>query len=96
MVSVTLAASDTYPPPRFSDPARVKKLESALPEVDRLFAVMSAANPMLRRFVPIPTTSAGRLQPGPLQDAIRQGFRIVRWTLLPEAAGRDDERPARA
>ena len=42
MVSVTLAASDTYPPPRFSDPARVKKLESALPEVDRLFAAYAA------------------------------------------------------
>ena len=42
MVSVTLAASDTYPPPRFSDPARVQKLESALPEVDRLFAAYAA------------------------------------------------------
>ena len=33
----TLAASDTYPPPRFTDPARVAKLESAMPEIDRLF-----------------------------------------------------------
>ena len=35
--SATLAASDAYPPPRFTDPDRVKKLESTLPEIDRLF-----------------------------------------------------------
>jgi CubicO group peptidase (beta-lactamase class C family) len=35
--STTLAASDAYPPPRFNDPDRVKKLESAMPEIDRLF-----------------------------------------------------------
>ena len=32
-----LLASDAYPPPRFADPARVQKLESALPEVDQIF-----------------------------------------------------------
>ena len=32
-----LYASDAYPPPRFADPARVQKLESALPEVDGIF-----------------------------------------------------------
>lgn len=30
-------ASDLYPPPRFSDPERVTKLQSAMPEIDRLF-----------------------------------------------------------
>lgn len=30
-------ASDAYPPPRFADPERVRKLESALPEVDQIF-----------------------------------------------------------
>jgi hypothetical protein len=30
-------ASDFYPPPRFTDPARVRKLESALPEIDEIF-----------------------------------------------------------
>src|SRR5688572_26950697 len=35
--STTVAASDAYPPPRFTDPDRVKKLESTLPEIDRLF-----------------------------------------------------------
>src|SRR5688500_20387988 len=37
LTSATLAASDAYPPPRFTDPHRVKKLESTLPEIDRLF-----------------------------------------------------------
>src|SRR5262245_36031653 len=32
-----LAASDQYPPPRFTDPQRVARLESAMPEIDRLF-----------------------------------------------------------
>src|SRR5688572_23524205 len=40
--SATLAASDAYPPPRFTDPDRVKKLESALPEIDRLFKAYAA------------------------------------------------------
>lgn len=37
LVSATLAASEEYPPPRFTDPDRVKKLESAMPEIDGLF-----------------------------------------------------------
>jgi CubicO group peptidase (beta-lactamase class C family) len=37
LASTTLAASDAYPPPRFTDPDRVKKLESAMPEIDRIF-----------------------------------------------------------
>jgi CubicO group peptidase (beta-lactamase class C family) len=36
-VAVGLAASDAYPPPRFTDPGRVAKLESAFPEIDRIF-----------------------------------------------------------
>ena len=35
--AVLLFASDAYPPPRFTDPQRVRKLESALPEVDQIF-----------------------------------------------------------
>src|SRR5579862_2964785 len=30
-------SDDAHPPPRFTDPERVSKLESALPEVDRIF-----------------------------------------------------------
>lgn len=51
-------------------------------EVDRLFAVMSAANPVLRRFVPIPLTPDGHLDPDRLEQALRYGFRIVRWHLV--------------
>ncbi|MCU1260317.1 MAG: hypothetical protein JWO80_3202 [Bryobacterales bacterium] len=32
-----LFASDAYPPARFTDPQRLQKLESALPEVDQIF-----------------------------------------------------------
>ena len=37
LLSTTLAASEAYPPPRFTDPARFQKLESAFPEVDQIF-----------------------------------------------------------
>jgi CubicO group peptidase (beta-lactamase class C family) len=37
LAAAVLFASDAYPPPRFTDPDRVKKLESALPEVDQIF-----------------------------------------------------------
>jgi CubicO group peptidase (beta-lactamase class C family) len=40
--SAALAASDAYPPPRFTDPDRVKKLESTLPVIDRLFQAYAA------------------------------------------------------
>ncbi len=36
--ATALFASDAYPPPRFTDPERVRKLESALPEVDQIFS----------------------------------------------------------
>src|ERR1700722_3471755 len=35
--AVTLFANDAYPPPRFTDPGRVQKLASALPEIDQIF-----------------------------------------------------------
>ena len=35
--TATLAAIDAYPPPRFADPGRVAKLQSAMPEIDRIF-----------------------------------------------------------
>ena len=41
--SATLVASDAYPPPRFTDPDRVKKLESTLPEIDRIFQAYAAS-----------------------------------------------------
>jgi deazaflavin-dependent oxidoreductase (nitroreductase family) len=50
-------------------------------EVDRLLGVMAAANPALDRFVPIPKTPDGRLDPASLAAAIEHGFRIVKWRL---------------
>ena len=37
LISVAVAASARYPPPRFTDPDRVAKLQSAMPEIDRRF-----------------------------------------------------------
>src|SRR5262245_19164423 len=37
VVTAMLVASDTYPPPRFTDPDRRAKLQSAMPDIDRLF-----------------------------------------------------------
>ena len=41
-MSAAIVASDVYPPPRFTDPGRVAKLESALPEIDRIFRAYAA------------------------------------------------------
>jgi hypothetical protein len=49
-------------------------------EVERLLGVMSAKNPMVARFVPIPRTADGHYDRTRLDLAIRHGFRIVRWT----------------
>jgi hypothetical protein len=49
-------------------------------EVDRLLGVMSAKNPMVGRFVPIPKRPDGHYERARLELAIRHGFRIVRWS----------------
>jgi deazaflavin-dependent oxidoreductase (nitroreductase family) len=48
-------------------------------EVERLLAVMSAANPRVRSFVGIPQDADGRLDRERLQAALHYGFRVVRW-----------------
>jgi len=52
-------------------------------EIERLLAVMTAANPMAGRFVAIPTGPDGRLDRARLDAAVRYGFRIIRWHLDP-------------
>jgi CubicO group peptidase (beta-lactamase class C family) len=42
--AAALFASDAYPPPRFTDPARVQKLESGFPEIDRIFRRYAATS----------------------------------------------------
>ena len=48
-------------------------------EVERLLGVMSAKNPMVSRFVPIPKRE-GHYDRDRLNLAIQHGFCIVRWT----------------
>ena len=50
-------------------------------EVQRLLALMAADNPRLKKFIPIPTTPSGQLDPSALAAAIDHGFCIVRWHL---------------
>jgi deazaflavin-dependent oxidoreductase (nitroreductase family) len=50
-------------------------------EIDRLLAVMTAANPRVGTFVGIPRGPDGRLDRIRLQAAVQHGFRIVRWHL---------------
>lgn len=57
-------------------------------EVERLLAVMTAANPRVRSFVGIPQDPEGRLDRDRLQAALRYGFRVVRWHLDPPAPAR--------
>lgn len=57
-----------------------------LDEVERLLAVMTAANPRVNAFVGIPKGPDGRLDRTRLQTAVRYGFRIVRWHLENGAA----------
>ncbi len=55
-------------------------------EIERLLAVMTAANPTVSAFVGIPKGPDGRLDRGLLETAVSYGFRIVRWHLGEEAA----------
>ncbi len=50
-------------------------------QVERLLAVMAAANPRVSTFVGIPKGPDGHLDRTRLQTAVRYGFRIVRWHL---------------
>ena len=42
LAATLLFASDAYPPARFTDPQRVQRLQSALPEVDQIFRRFAA------------------------------------------------------
>lgn len=50
-----------------------------LDEVDRLLAVMTAANPMVATFVGVPREADGRLDRARLRVAVDHGFCVVRW-----------------
>jgi hypothetical protein len=55
-------------------------------EVETLLDRMAAASPGTARFVPLPRTADGRLEPEPLRAAISYGFGIVRWHVRAHAA----------
>lgn len=55
-------------------------------EVERLLDRMAEVNPSVTKFVPLPRTAEGRLEPVALRQAIRHGFGIVRWRLEPTGA----------
>jgi deazaflavin-dependent oxidoreductase (nitroreductase family) len=55
-------------------------------EIERLLAVMAAANSSVNTFVGIPKGPDGRLDRDRLETAVRYGFRIVRWHLEEQAA----------
>jgi len=55
-------------------------------EVDRLLGIMSAKNPMVGRFVPIPKRADGHYDPDRLALAVRHGFCIVRWSPVDSSA----------
>jgi deazaflavin-dependent oxidoreductase (nitroreductase family) len=57
------------------------ELVSDAPEVERLLGVIVEKNPRAARFIPIPRRPDGRLDPGVLGTALRNGFCIVRWHL---------------
>ncbi len=50
-------------------------------EIERLLAVMTAKNPGVSAFIPIPKGPDGRLDRSRLESAVGYGFRIVRWRL---------------
>ena len=53
-------------------------------EIERLLAVMTAANPTVSAFVGIPKGLDGQLDRGRLETAVKYGFMIVRWHLEKE------------
>jgi hypothetical protein len=55
-------------------------------QVEALLDTIATANPAAGRFVPLPRTPDGKLEPVALAQAIGHGFGIVRWHLTPAAA----------
>ena len=56
-------------------------------EVERLLGVMAAASPSVNRFVRISRAPDGHLDRSALANAVRYGFRIVRWRPASAEAG---------
>ena len=61
----------------FARPELIQEID----QIERLLAVMAAANPSVNAFVGIPKGPDGSLDRSRLKTAVRYGFRIVRWYL---------------
>lgn len=51
-------------------------------EAGRVLRRMADLNPALTRFVPLPRKSDGSFEAEPLANAIKHGFRVVRWEIV--------------
>jgi hypothetical protein len=61
------------------------ELISDVGQIEHLLGVLVAVNPRAARFIRIPRDATGNFDNAALEDAVRYGFRIVRW--LPQDAG---------
>jgi hypothetical protein len=67
---------------RGRDVRATPELVSDVDEVDRLLGLMADHNSMVQRFVGIERDSEGHFERAKLENAIRYGFRVVRWRLV--------------
>jgi hypothetical protein len=54
---------------------------SEVDQIEPLLEIMINANPVVGRFVGVRRDLDGRLDRGPLEIAVRYGFRVIRWHL---------------
>lgn len=74
-VQIRLRGHDVpYHPELVTDPA----------QLDRLLGVIAEKNPRAARFIPIPRDSGGHADADALAVALKHGFSIVRWHLVPQ------------
>ena len=64
---------------RGRDVAARPEIISDVDEIERLLAIIIAANPTAGRFVGAGTGPDGRFDRGRLETAVRYGFRVIRW-----------------
>src|ERR1035437_928303 len=54
-------------------------LVAEIDEIDSLLMIMTASNPRVASFIPIPLRDDGHFDRDGLANAIAHGFRIIRW-----------------
>jgi F420H(2)-dependent quinone reductase len=55
------------------------ELVSDLDQIQKLLGVLVAKNPRSTSFIRIPQNPSGQFDPTALENAVRYGFRVVRW-----------------